>query len=213
MCTALIPVAMHYLVDDEASGQAAPASATTASATTPSASADPVAAPPEPESSHAVPGTGRVSAPVRPATSAITPSAVVEAPLGTVADGATTVAVAPPPADPGGEAVRYRGSLTFGSYHLDLAQPRDIEGMNVWPTHRDVLHGDPDYQLVQWLDDALPGRADCAGYLFDHARKDADSLIVGSRVCGRTPGGRIFRIEILGFGENNRITGHVTVWE
>ncbi len=107
---------------------------------------------------------------------------------------------------------RYRGLLQFGSYHLDLAQPRDIAGTNVWPLTPGRLHGDPGYWLAEWLIDGVPGRAECVARLAERSTQDAENLVQGSRVCGQTPEGRIFRIEVTVL-DSSGITGEVTVWE
>jgi hypothetical protein len=119
------------------------------------------------------------------------------------------VATAPPPA---GSGVRFSGTLKFGSFHLDLAQPRDIPGTNVWPLTPDRLHGDDGYWLAEWISDGVPGQAECAAELGKRATRDADNLIAGSRVCGKTPGGRIFRVDVVTL-DGTTITGQVTVWE
>ncbi|CCH35586.1 hypothetical protein BN6_83700 [Saccharothrix espanaensis DSM 44229] len=106
--------------------------------------------------------------------------------------------------------MRFSGSLVFGGYNLDLTEPRDVEGLNVWRISPTRLYGDA-YDVKEWLADSLPERADCAGHLAAEVRRDATNLVVGSKVCGRTPGGRIFRIEVLGLADRT-ITGHVVVW-
>jgi hypothetical protein len=108
--------------------------------------------------------------------------------------------------------VRYSGTLTFGSYNLDLAQPRDIAAANVWQMPQNRLHGDENYQLVEWIGDSAPGQSECADDLAKRAQRDAEHVIIGSRICGRTPGGRIFRIDVAGLNDTT-ISGQVTVWE
>ncbi|MDX8029342.1 hypothetical protein SK803_03930 [Lentzea sp. BCCO 10_0856] len=132
------------------------------------------------------------------------PVAVTSVPTTTVA-----VAVAPPPA---GNDVRYSGTVPFGSYNLDLPQPRDVDGMNVWPLTPGRLHGDEGYWLAEWVGDGVPGRDECAADLTQRATRDAENLIVGSRVCGKTPGGRIFLVQVVAM-DSATITGQVTVWE
>ncbi|MGW6928814.1 hypothetical protein ACWGE0_02045 [Lentzea sp. NPDC054927] len=122
---------------------------------------------------------------------------------------AITIAAAPPPAESG---VRYSGTVPFGSYNLDLPQPRDMDGMNVWPLTPGRLHGDEGYWLAEWVGDGVPGRDECAADLTQRATRDAENLIVGSRVCGKTPGGRIFLVEVVTM-DSATITGQVTVWE
>ncbi|GAA3625131.1 hypothetical protein GCM10022267_09130 [Lentzea roselyniae] len=121
----------------------------------------------------------------------------------------TAAAVAPPPAATG---VRYSGTLQFGSFHLDLAQPRDVPGTNLWRLTQHRLHGDDGYELAEWLGDGAPGQAECAADLVKRATKDAENLVAGSRVCGRSPAGRIFRIDVVAI-DSTAITGDVTVWE
>ncbi len=205
----LIPLIVYFAGKDSGTTSAEPSPTTTGqSAGRPTdQSAGPVTTTDVPATFAAPGNTGTLSA-------GVSTSAQVE-PMAVPPTAAQTTTAAPPavpPPAPSAEAVRFQGPLTFGSYNLDLAQPRNIEAKNVWTLPQHILHGDENYQLAQWLEDALPGRDDCAAYLVHNARRDADSLIVGSRVCGRTPGGRIFRVEVVEIAENT-ISGQVTVWD
>ncbi|MFD5826435.1 hypothetical protein [Lentzea sp. NPDC060358] len=124
----------------------------------------------------------------------------------------TTEASLSPAAAPPVVGVRYSGSLRFGSYHLDPRQPRDNAGTNVWPLTPGRLHGDPGYRLAEWFADGLPGQAECLAHLSANSTQDAENLVAGSRVCGMTPHGRVFRIEVA-VVDPQTIEGHVTVWE
>ncbi|MFI6095651.1 hypothetical protein ACIA8G_08870 [Lentzea sp. NPDC051213] len=159
--------------------------------------------------------------PIRPAVPGVTrpvPGAPTPRPSGNA-----TVVIPPPPPQPttvraaatpppSGAGVRFSGALQFGSFHLDLAQPRDMPGMNVWRMPQNRLHGDDTYELAEWIGDGAPGQAECAADLVKRATRDAEHLIIGSRVCGKTPGGRIFLIEVVAL-DGTTITGQVTVWE
>jgi hypothetical protein len=150
---------------------------------------------------------------VRPAPPAPAPRSNGNAPAGSQSPTTTTTTVSTAAAPPiTTEGARYSGVLQFGSYHLDLPQPRDIAGTNVWPLTPGRLHGDPGYWLAEWITDGVPGRAECVARLAERSTQDAENLVEGSRVCGRTPEGRIFRIEVTALGSAG-ITGRVTVWE
>jgi hypothetical protein len=158
------------------------------------------------------PATTTAAGAARPAPGGSVPrstSAIPTTAAPTTTTTTTAVAVAPPPAATG---VRYSGTLQFGSFHLDLAQPRDVPGTNLWRLTQQRLHGDDGYELAEWLGDGAPGQAECAADLVKRATKDAENLIAGSRVCGRSPAGRIFRIDVVAI-DTTAITGDVTVWE
>lgn len=123
----------------------------------------------------------------------------------------TAVSAAAGPTAPKDD-VRYSGQLRFGSLHLDLPQPRDIPGTNVWPLTPGRLHGDPGYWLAEWITDGVPGRSECKAHLAQRATQDAENLVAGSVVCGQTPEGRIFRIEVTTLDEHG-IAARVQVWE
>ncbi|MDX8142183.1 hypothetical protein SK854_08680 [Lentzea sp. BCCO 10_0061] len=108
--------------------------------------------------------------------------------------------------------VRYSGELRFGSFHLDPAIPRDVPESNVWALTPTRLHGDPGYWLAEWHSDGVPGQQECVTHLEKNSTLDADNVVVGSRVCGKTPEGRIFRIDVTVL-DGSAITGQVTVWE
>jgi hypothetical protein len=110
-----------------------------------------------------------------------------------------------------GTGSRYTGELRFGSFHLDLATPRDVPGSNVWALTPTRLHGDPGYWLAAWHSDGVPERNECIDHLRANATLDADNVVVGSRVCGQTPEGRTFRIDVTVL-DGGAITGQVTVW-
>jgi hypothetical protein len=140
---------------------------------------------------------------------------VPRAPGGTTSTTAalpTSSAPKPPAPAPAGDGVRFSGTLRFASYHLDPVPPRDVPESNVWALTPTRLHGDPGYWLAEWFAEGVPGRADCLAHLATNATLDADNVVVGSRVCGKTPAGRIFRIDVTAL-DGSAITGQVTVWE
>ncbi|MBW4715578.1 hypothetical protein [Saccharothrix obliqua] len=146
----------------------------------------PVPAPPV-----AVVGTAHRAVPSERSAPTTTPA--VEAPTG----------VAPP--------VRYRGTLPFGDYDLDQPQPRYAQGRNVWRVDRTTLHGDAGYELAV-SSAAAPGRAECAALARTRGESDVTGLAPGRRVCGTTPAGRVFRVDVIAVtGESTY--GAVTVWE
>ncbi|WP_434444950.1 hypothetical protein [Lentzea sp. E54] len=149
---------------------------------------------------------------VRPAPPGLTPRPSSGAPVTPMPPTTmtTVVPVAAPPFT--GTGVRFSGELRFGSFHLDRAQPRDVPESNVWALTPTRLHGDPGYWLAEWHSDGVPGREECATHLATRSTQDAENVFVGSRVCGKTPEGRIFRIEVSAM-DGSAITGQVTVWE
>ncbi|WP_086667847.1 hypothetical protein [Lentzea kentuckyensis] len=158
------------------------------------------------------PTTSAAARAARPAPVGTAPRPPVGAPT-TVPPVPTTTfdtAAAPPPAT--GAGVRFSGTLPFGSYNLDFQEPRGKDGHNVWPLTPGRLHGDPGHWLAEWLSDGVPGRAECVAHLAKEATSDAENLVTGSRVCGSTPEGRIFLIEVATVDPAG-ITGQVTVWE
>ncbi|GGU17839.1 hypothetical protein [Lentzea flava] len=193
-------VLTFVLVPDEQVQQQTPAAATSASPTETVPASSP---------SSGAPATSTAAGAARPAPvgSASRPTSATPIAVGPTTT--TTVAVVAPPSATG---VRFTGTLRFGSFHLDLAQPRDVPGTNLWRLTQNRLHGDDGYEVAEWLGDGVPGQAECAADLAKRATKDAENLIAGSRVCGRSPAGRIFRVDVVAI-DGAAITGDVTVWE
>ncbi|RAS70178.1 hypothetical protein C8D87_101478 [Lentzea atacamensis] len=181
--------------------QHTPAAATTATSA-PAVTASPPAS--------GAPATTTTAGAARPAPGGSVPRTTNAVPTAVAPTTTTTTAAAAPP--PAATGVRYSGTLQFGSFHLDLAQPRDVPGTNLWRLTQHRLHGDDGYELAEWLGDGAPGQAECAADLVKRATKDAENLVAGSRVCGRSPAGRIFRIDVVAI-DSTAITGDVTVWE
>ncbi|MFS8097088.1 hypothetical protein LFM09_08085 [Lentzea alba] len=198
-CSAVAAVALLAL--DEPAPQTPAAATASASAETGTPSAPAVSTP-------GAPARPTTAGAARPAPGGKATSSTSSRPV-TVEPTTTTVAVAaaPPPA-----GVRFSGTLQFGSFHLDLAQPRDMPGTNIWPLTPGRLHGDDGYWLAEWLSDNVPGQAECADHVGQKATRDAENLIAGSRVCGQTPGGRIFLVDVVAL-DSSTITGQVTVWD
>lgn len=147
-----------------------------------------------------------------PATSPGAPSATPRPPVDVPTT--TTAAVPRPgtPAGPGDHAVRFSGELAFGDFNLDYQQPRNLPEHNVYRIQESRLYADDPILLVEWPSDATPGYGECAEKVSAAGKSDATGLVAGSHVCGRTPEGRVFRIEVLGI-DANVIRGRVTVWE
>lgn len=164
-------------------------------------------------SASSAPATSTAAAAARPAPASPTPRPPVGAPTTVPPTPTTTfdLAAAPPPPPPAGVGVRFNGTLTFGSYNLDLLQPRRMDGYNVWPLLAGRLHGDEGYWLAEWAGDGVPGRSECDSVLTQRATRDAENLVAGSRVCGKTPESRIFLVEVVAV-DGTTINGQVTVW-
>lgn len=163
-----------------------------------------------PPSAAGVQAPATMAGAARPAQPAPTPRPAGGTSIGVAPTTTTTVAPAAPPVAEAG--VRFSGVLRFGSFHLDPAQPRDVPESNVWALTPTRLHGDPGYWLAEWHSDGVPGRAECVTHLEKNATLDADNVVMGSRVCGKTPEGRVFRIDVTVL-DGSAITGQVTVWE
>ncbi|GGM93275.1 hypothetical protein GCM10011609_33430 [Lentzea pudingi] len=54
------------------------------------------------------------------------------------------------------------------------------------------------------------GKEQCAAQVSEHGFDHVDNLVKGGIVCGRTPEGRIFRLDVLASG--SEIWAHATVW-
>ncbi|NKE61867.1 hypothetical protein FXN61_35965 [Lentzea sp. PSKA42] len=205
LATAVVSASALVLVrlmgQDEPGKQLPEAAGATTPAETVTTSSGPSAA--------GAPVTSTAAGAARPAPVGQAPRTVSGTPIAGTPAPTTTVSTAPSPA---GTGVRFSGALQFGSFHLDLAEPRDKPGMNVWPLTPNRLHGDDGYWLTEWLGDGVPGQPECAAELGKRATRDAENLIVGSRVCGKTPAGRIFLVDVAAM-DGTTITGQVTVWE
>ncbi|GAA3464341.1 hypothetical protein ACFFSW_17745 [Saccharothrix longispora] len=165
--------------------------------------------------------TGTVShAPVVPTVGAVRPmptvpatrasgSVIVVATTTTITT--TTTAFAPSVAPPPVDAVRSSSELEFGSFNLDLSPPKRVDGRNVWTLTPGRLHGDENYWLAEWFGGGVPGQAECVAEITARGTRDAENLAAGSTVCGSTPEGRIFRIDVLAV-DRVTITGQVVVW-
>ncbi|MCX2949074.1 hypothetical protein [Lentzea sp. NEAU-D7] len=167
---------------------------------------------PAPVSTGALPAPATAARPgpnVQPGRQTTSAPAVVPPVTTTTTTTAKAVTV---PSVSAGDDVRFSGTVPFGSYNLDLAQPRGMDGMNVWPLTPGRLHGDENYWLAEWTGDGTPGKAECDTDISQRGTRDATNLVAGSRVCGRTPGGRTFLVEVAAV-DSTTITGQVTVWE
>ncbi len=66
-------------------------------------------------------------------------------------------------------------------------------------------------RLAMWETDSVPSKEQCAKRVAIDGSNQAGNLVAGNRVCGKTDEGRVFRIEILGTGDNG-ILSKTTVW-
>ncbi|MEV8441539.1 hypothetical protein AB0425_29510 [Actinosynnema sp. NPDC051121] len=156
--------------------------------------------------------SGAPSATGGPTTSANAPATTPRPPGGTPVTTNTAVPRAETPARQGDHAVRFQGELAFGDFDLDYQQPRNLPEHNVYRIQESRLYADDPILLVEWPSDSIPGYADCAAKVSADGKSDATGLVAHSEVCGRTPDGRVFRIEVLDVSLNV-IRAQVTVWE
>jgi hypothetical protein len=146
-----------------------------------------------------------------PTTSANAPATTPRPPGGTPVTTNTAVPRVEAPARQDDHAVRFQGELAFGDFNLDYQQPRNLPEHNVYRIQESRLYADDPILLVEWPSDSIPGYADCAAKVSADGKSDATGLVAHSGVCGRTPEGRVFRIEVLDVSPNV-IRAQVTVW-
>lgn len=154
------------------------------------------------------------SAPPAPSSPGARTGQPVTAPAGATSAAPAATAVPAPAEGPErpDPAVRFAGDLPFGSFNLDYRQPRALEGRNVYRIQDARLYADDGFQLVEWPTDGAPDRAGCVAELAANGKRDATGLVPGGHVCGRTPEGRVFRIEVLDVSAE-ALRGRVLVWE
>ncbi|MCP2164118.1 hypothetical protein [Goodfellowiella coeruleoviolacea] len=117
--------------------------------------------------------------------------------------------VTPAEGEPG---VRLAGEVTFGRLNLDFREPRPVAGKSITRLGDDWLYSEGGFALAEWQQsDSVPGKEQCAAETAARGSGAVDGLVTGSLVCGTTPEGRVFRLEVLGLGENIRT--RAVVWE
>ncbi|ACU38815.1 hypothetical protein [Actinosynnema mirum] len=144
------------------------------------------------------------------------PSATTpQAPAGTTApraDAPPSTGAPTPVPDLVAASVYYSGDVVFRSLNLDRRPPVDVPEHNVYRITENRLYGDDTYQLQPWPGSTAPSRAECAAAVGDSPKRDAEHLQPGSLVCGKTPEGRLFRIEVLSLTPSE-ITARLVVWD
>lgn len=137
------------------------------------------------------------------------------APAGTTAprvDAPPSTGAPAPAPELSAASVYFSGDVVFKSLHLDRKPPVDVPEHNVWRITENRLYGDDTYQLQPWPGSTAPSRAECAESVADSPKRDAEHLQPGSLVCGKTPEGRLFRIEVLAL-TTSTITARLVVWD
>lgn len=100
--------------------------------------------------------------------------------------------------------------VIFGEWNLDSVPPRRVESEKIKALAGEMLYVTGKHVLADWPGSVPPGKEECATRVSEDGSNQAGDLVKGSIVCGRTPEGRTFRLEVLGAGSEIRV--HATVW-
>ncbi|MEJ2853507.1 MULTISPECIES: hypothetical protein [unclassified Saccharothrix] len=109
------------------------------------------------------------------------------------------------------EGVQLDEEVVFGQWNLDFVPPKQVASQNVQALAGRMLYVNGDHVLAEWTKPAQPGKAECADQVSATGFNQVDKLVKGSVVCGRTPEGRIFRLDVLSSGSEIRV--HAVVWQ
>ncbi|NUT99900.1 MAG: hypothetical protein HOY78_48625 [Saccharothrix sp.] len=109
------------------------------------------------------------------------------------------------------EGVQLDEEVVFGQWNLDFVPPKQVASQNVQALSGRMLYVNGDHVLAEWTKPAQPGKAECADQVSSTGFNQVDKLVKGSVVCGRTPEGRIFRLDVLSSGSEIRV--HAVVWQ
>ena len=128
-----------------------------------------------------------------------------------------TAAGAPTSGPPAAAAsVYYQGHLEFGRFNLDLNPPKRTGDTYIVGGTGGVFESYHDAgKLAVWTSSGTPDRAGCASTVDEHGAAYISGVEKGTHVCGRTPEGRVFRIDVTGVSDriDGGVTGDVTVWD
>ncbi|WP_410637362.1 hypothetical protein [Amycolatopsis sp. lyj-346] len=133
----------------------------------------------------------------------------------------STVAAAPGTAQPPTAStatpatVYYQGHLEFGRFNLDLNPPKRTGDTYIAGGTGGVFQSYHDAgKLAVWTSSGTPDRAGCASTVGERGAEYLSGAEKGTHVCGRTPEGRVFRIDVTAVSQriDGGVTGDVTVW-
>jgi hypothetical protein len=100
--------------------------------------------------------------------------------------------------------------VIFGSWNLDSVPLRKVDSEKVQALAGKMLYVTGKHVLAEWPGSSAPGKDECGTLVSEKGFNQVDNLVKGSIVCGRTPEGRIFRLDVLASG--SEIRTHATVW-
>ncbi|SDC86042.1 hypothetical protein [Actinokineospora iranica] len=148
----------------------------------------------------------------KPTTVTVTASAAPAPPSASGAAAATTPPTTTTSAKTTEPGVRFSGELVWGKFSLDFTEPRPLNNAQISGLSGNNLYSDGGGSVVEWKTDSTPTKDECARVAKANGSNQANGLVKGSRVCGLTPEGRVFRIDVEAVGSGG-IVSQVTVWE
>jgi len=100
--------------------------------------------------------------------------------------------------------------VIFGQWNLDSVPPRKVESEKIQALAGEMLYVRGTHVLAEWSGSGSPDKEQCAARVSENGSNQVGHLVKGSIVCGRTPEGRVFRLDVLASGSEIRV--HATVW-
>jgi hypothetical protein len=116
---------------------------------------------------------------------------------------------------PAPATVYYQGHLEFGRFNLDLNPPKRTGDTYIVGGTGGVFESYHDAgKLAVWTSSGTPDSAGCGSAVDERGAAYISGAEKGTHVCGRTPEGRVFRIDVTGVSDriDGGVTGDVTVW-
>ena len=111
--------------------------------------------------------------------------------------------------------VYFQGHLEFGRFNLDLNPPKRTGDTYIVGGTGGVFESYHDAgKLAVWTSSGTPDSAGCGSAVDERGAAYISGAEKGTHVCGRTPEGRVFRIDVTGVSDriDGGVTGDVTVW-
>ncbi|WP_146174132.1 hypothetical protein [Saccharothrix carnea] len=115
-----------------------------------------------------------------------------------------------PQAKPLPAGVQLDEEVIFGEWNLDSVPPRKVSSEKIQALAGEMLYVTGKHVLAEWPGSTPPDKEQCAAQVSESGFNQVDDLVKGAIVCGRTPEGRIFRLDVLASGSEIRV--HATVW-
>ncbi|MEV7093795.1 hypothetical protein AB0M80_13260 [Amycolatopsis sp. NPDC051045] len=112
--------------------------------------------------------------------------------------------------------VYFQGHLEFGRFNLDLNPPKRTGDTYIVGGTGGVFESYHDAgKLAAWTSSGTPDRTGCTSAVDERGAEYLSGIEKGTHVCGRTPEGRVFRIDVTGVSDriDGGVTGDVTVWD